>query len=250
MPHEWDARGYDALPLPHEQWGLRTLSRLALAGGETVLDVGCGTGRDTAALLDRLPHGRVIAVDGSAAMLDQLQARLAGRTDRLEIVHADLTRPLRLPGPAGLVDAVFSVAAFHWIPDHGALFDNLAAVLAPGGQLVFECGGHGNIANVIRAIDNLVDDVPDVWNFADVAGTDALLRAAGFVDTEVTLVADPAVFPDDDLLLRYLETVVLGAHLDRLPLDERAAFTRAVAERLPAPVVDYVRLTVRAVRGG
>ncbi len=122
-------------------------------------------------------------------------------------------------------------------------------MLAPGGQLVFECGGHGNIANVSRAIDSLVDDVPDVWNFADVAGTRARLRAAGFVDAEVALVADPAVFPDDDLLLRYLETVVLGSHLDRLPLDERAAFTRAVAERLPEPVVDYVRLTVRAVRG-
>ncbi|WP_250287589.1 MULTISPECIES: class I SAM-dependent methyltransferase, partial [unclassified Frankia] len=99
MPREWDARGYDSLPLPHEQWGLRTLSRLALAGGETVLDAGCGTGRDTAALLDRLPHGRVIAVDGSAAMLDRLRARLDGRTDRLEIVHADLARPLHLPGP-------------------------------------------------------------------------------------------------------------------------------------------------------
>ncbi len=247
MPREWDAHGYDTLPLPHERWSLRALSHLLLTGGETVLDAGCGTGRDTAALLDRLPGGRVIAVDGSTAMLDQLRVRLDTRTDRLEIVHADLTQPLQLPGP---VDAVFSVAAFHWIPDHDALFGNLAAVLVPGGQLVFECGGHGNIASVIHAVDGLVDDVPDVWNFADVAETDARLRAAGFVDTEVGLVTDAAVFPDDDLLVRYLETVVLGAHLDRLRVDERAAFIRAVADRLPAPVVDYVRLTVRAVFAG
>ncbi len=247
MPREWDARNYDALPLPHERWSLRTLSRLVLTGGETVLDAGCGTGRDTADLLDRLPNGRVVAVDGSTAMLDQLRVRLDGRTGRLEIVHADLTQPLRLPDP---VDAVFSVAAFHWIPDHDALFDNLAAVLVPGGQLVFECGGHGNIASVIHAVGSLVDDVPEVWNFADVTETGTRLRAAGFVDTEVELVTDAAVFPDDDLLLRYLETVILGAHLDRLRVDERAAFIRAVADRLPAPVIDYVRLTVRAVFAG
>jgi trans-aconitate 2-methyltransferase len=71
-PREWDAASYDPLPLPHERWGQRLLATLPLAGDETVLDVGAGTGRDTAALLDRLPRGRVVAVDGSAAMLEQI----------------------------------------------------------------------------------------------------------------------------------------------------------------------------------
>src|ERR1700684_430092 len=86
QPREWDAASYDALPLPHEQWGQRLLATLPLAGDETVLDVGAGTGRDTAALLDRLPRGRVVAVDGSAAMLDRLRSPLGGggpgRADR------------------------------------------------------------------------------------------------------------------------------------------------------------------------
>ena len=75
-PREWDADGYDALPLPHERWGRRLLDTLPLTGDETVLDVGAGTGRDTAALLGRLPRGRVVAVDGSAAMLTRLRERL------------------------------------------------------------------------------------------------------------------------------------------------------------------------------
>lgn len=44
-PREWDAAGYDALPLPHERWGRRLLDTLPLTGDETVLDVGAGTGR-------------------------------------------------------------------------------------------------------------------------------------------------------------------------------------------------------------
>jgi trans-aconitate 2-methyltransferase len=252
MPREWDAAAYDTLPLPHEQWGRCTLDRLmltGLTGSETVLDAGCGTGRDTAALLDVLPAGRVVAVDASARMLAALRERLAahvpGGLERTDIVRADLTEPLVLPSSAQ-VDAVFSVAAFHWIPDHLALFGNLAAVLRPGGQLVFECGGAGNIAAVTRAVEAVLGDLPDVWNFADADTTAAHLEAAGFTDTEVALMPDPARFDDPETLHRYLETVVLGAHLDRLHADERAAFARAVADHLPEPVVDYVRLTVTA----
>ena len=67
-PHEWDSRAYDALPLPHEAWGQRVIDRLDPAPGARVLDAGCGTGRDAAALLEdrtdvsvvvrgRLPRG-------------------------------------------------------------------------------------------------------------------------------------------------------------------------------------------------
>ena len=284
MPREWDAWTYDSLPLPHELWGRRTIARLVLAGHETVLDAGCGTGRDTALLLDAVPGGRVVAVDGSATMLARLRERItqldeldgAGRLDRLDVVQADLMHPLAVAGE--FVDAVFSVAAFHWVPDHETLFANLAAVLRPGGQLVFECGGANNAASVERALRNVLGEPPDVWNFAGATETKQRLIAAGFTDIEVLLVPDPARFgiapgldeldsgspnsgnpnsggsdhdhdgASHEMLLRYLETVVLGAHLDRLAVDERAAFVRAVAENLDDPVVDYVRLTVSARR--
>src|SRR5262245_34352585 len=97
MAREWDAERYANLKLPHEKWGRRTLDRLHLTGEETVVDAGCGPGRDTALLLDRLPYGRVIALDGSAAMLKQLQRRLADRMDRVQVLRADLTKPLPVP---------------------------------------------------------------------------------------------------------------------------------------------------------
>ena len=63
MPLDWDAATYDRMSSPQLDWGLAVLERLELRGDETVLDAGCGTGRVTRALLERLPEGRVVAVD-------------------------------------------------------------------------------------------------------------------------------------------------------------------------------------------
>src|SRR6266704_2621497 len=70
----WDAGAYDRLSGPQYAWGQRVLDRLGLRGDETVLDAGCGTGRLTALLLVRLPHGKVIAVDKSEAMLAEARS--------------------------------------------------------------------------------------------------------------------------------------------------------------------------------
>jgi trans-aconitate 2-methyltransferase len=244
MTREWNATAYDALPLPHQQWGLRTLDRLDLAGSETVLDAGCGTGRDAEVLLQRLPRGRVIAVDGSVNMLDRLRERLAADLDRVQVVLADLSRPLPVSGP---VDAVISVAAFHWIPDHERLFQNLAAVVRPGGRMSIDCGGQGNIASVSAAVDELLGPHPTRWNFAGIDETRSRLAAAGFSELDVRLVPDPARFNEAAQLRDYLRTVVLG-QLDQLSEGDREPFVEAVADRLPEPVVDYVRLQITCRR--
>jgi trans-aconitate 2-methyltransferase len=245
MPREWDATTYDSLPLPHLGWGRRTLGRLPLRGDERVLDAGCGTGRDTEGLLDLLPNGRVVAVDGSVQMLDQLRQRLAGRLDRVEVVHADLTKPLSFDGE---VDAVFSVAAFHWIEDHAALFTALAARMRTGARLVTECGGRGNIVGVNAAVADVLGAAPGLWEFAGAEDTRERLAAAGFTDVEVALRPDPARLEPGAQLETYLATVVLGAHLDGMAEADRAPFVTAVAARLAEPVVDYVRLEISAVR--
>ena len=59
MPRDWDARTYDRVADPMTRWGAAVLDRLALDGDERVLDAGCGTGRVTEALAERLPRGRV-----------------------------------------------------------------------------------------------------------------------------------------------------------------------------------------------
>ena len=86
-PRDWDATSYDRMSAPQEAMGRDVLDRLDLRGDERVLDAGCGTGRVTAALLERLPRGEVVAVDGSPAMVEQARERLG---DRVEVFVADL----------------------------------------------------------------------------------------------------------------------------------------------------------------
>src|SRR5262249_26923514 len=243
VPHEWDAQTYDSLALPHTLWGRRTLARLDPSGVSRVLDAGCGTGRDKKLLLDLIPDVRVVAVDASRPMLEQLATRVADRRERVEIIHADLTEPLPIAEP---VDAIISVAAFHWISDHATLFRNLAGVLCPGGHLVAECGGEGNVESIVAAIDDVLGESPAIWNFAGVEETEQRLEDAGFTDIEVALIPDSARLEEGAQFEGYVATLVLRAHLERLLERERPAFVRAVIDKLSDPVVDHVRLTLRA----
>ncbi len=146
---DWRGDAYDRISAPHAAMGAAALDRLVLTGDERVLDAGCGSGRLTEQLLERLPRGRVIALDGSASMLAEAARRLERFADRVTCLQADLGRP---PWPIdGPVDAIMSTATFHWILDHDALFAGLAGALRPGGQLSFQCGGEGNAADIISA---------------------------------------------------------------------------------------------------
>src|SRR4051794_33026047 len=131
----WDGAAYDRLSTPMEEMGREVMDRCELRGDETVLDAGCGSGRLTERLIDRVPDGRVIGVDVSASMIDAARKRLGADAD---LRVADLVG-LDLGGET--VDVVFSTATFHWIADHDALFASLRAVLRPGGRLVAQCGG-------------------------------------------------------------------------------------------------------------
>jgi trans-aconitate 2-methyltransferase len=223
------------------------LARLPLVGDERVLDAGCGTGRVTEALASRLPRGRVVALDASSSMIDAARRRLAPFGDRVEYVVADLGRPLALADP---VDAILSTATFHWVPDHDALFANLAAVLRPGGRLAAQCGGVGNIASIRRVLAGVGDGWPGSAYYATPLDTARRLDAAGFVDVECWLHDEPTRFEPGEPFETFLRTVILGAHLERLPVAEHDRFVRTVAERLPEPVIDYVRLNIVARRAG
>ena len=245
MPRDWDARTYDRVADPMARWGATVLDRLPLAGDERVLDAGCGSGRVTELLAARLPRGRVVALDGSPSMVGAARERLAAFADRIEYVVADLGRPLPLEG---LVDAVLSTATLHWVTDHDALFANLAAVLRPGGRLVAQCGGVGNIASVQRVLTTIGDGWLGPAHFETPMATVRRLDTAGFVDVECWLTDEPTRFEAGEPFETYLRTVVLGAHLERLPPGEHDAFVHEVAVHLPEPLIDYVRLNIVARR--
>ena len=244
--NDWDAGTYDRVADPQFRWGLAVLDRLELRGDERVLDAGCGSGRVTEALLERLPRGEVVALDVSPAMLEEARRRLAPATERVEFVEADLMRPLPVERP---VDAVVSTATFHWVPDHDALFRNLAAVMRPGASLVAQCGGRGNIATVVDAARRAGSAAFDPTTFAGAEETAARLEAAGFVEIRCWLHDEPTRFPDERAFEDFLRTVCLRPFLEDLPPGEHDGFVHRVAGLMPGREIDYVRLNVTARRG-
>ena len=247
---DWNAASYARTAAPVEGFGHRLLDRLELRGDESVLDAGCGTGGVTEELLARVPEGRVIAVDGSPSMVERARERLGGARGcargRPARARARRARGRRL-----------SSATFHWIADHDRLFARLFAALKPGGRLLAQCGGAGNITTVVRGARRGAAESPFAehfagwrgpWNYAGPEETVARLERAGFVDAEAGLHDEP-VQPEDPR--EYFETIMLGSHLERVPDQQRGPFVDRVLALLDEPVtVDYVRLTMSARRPG
>ncbi|HET9163602.1 MAG TPA: methyltransferase domain-containing protein [Solirubrobacterales bacterium] len=243
---EWDAETYDQVSDPQFNWGMEVLGRLELRGDEGVVDAGCGSGRVSEQLLARLPEGHLIVVDGSAAMIAKARERLG---EGVDYVVADLAE-LEIAEP---VDLVFSTATFHWLLDHDRLFARLRAALRPGGRLVAQCGGEGNVARHAQAIVAAASDdefgqhfgeANSLWNFAGPEQTEMRLRNAGFDEIRCWLEPKP-VQPADPLT--FTMTVTLGPLLAQLPEEKRRPFAEAVLAEAEQPLVlDYVRLNIEA----
>jgi trans-aconitate 2-methyltransferase len=250
LTRDWDAASYQRISVPHEEWARSVLDRLELAGDERVLDAGCGSGRVTSMLIERLPGGSVVAVDGSPSMVEEVRSVLRPQDEALVY---DLTE-LELGEP---VDVVFSSAVFHWVLDHEALFRGLRRVLKPGGRLAAQNGGAGNISRLKKSSAEVAGRAPyaahfegfgEPWNYAAPEETEERLRAAGFVEARAWLQPWDVVPPEP---AEFLRTVCLGPHMDRLPEQLREPFVADVLELEDEPLVlDYVRLNIEARADG
>jgi trans-aconitate 2-methyltransferase len=243
---DWDAGTYDRVSDPQFGWALEQLERLELAGDEVVLDAGCGSGRVTAELVKRVPRGRVYGVDVAPSMVEHARAALGAKATILcqELVELELPEP---------VDVVFSNATFHWIHDHEALFAALHRGMKPGGRLLAQCGGQGNIDAFRELADAVAAEEPFAphfegwrrpWNYASADQTAERLASAGFVDVETWLQPKRV-----EAGRPFVETVCLVRHLDPLPDELRPRFVDRVLARCGEPVVlDYVRLNMTGRR--
>lgn len=257
QPREWDARSYHTVSEPQFEWGKRVLGTLTLRGDEVVLDAGCGTGRLTALLAERLPRGTVVALDRSVNMAQVARETLAPIRNTT-VAAGDLSD---LPF-VDAFDVVFSTATFHWVLDHERLFANLFAALHPGGRLHAQCGGGKNLERIHHRAHDLMttaefapffDDWQEPWEFADADVTRRRLERAGFRDVHTNVEGSPVVFPDADSFRTFITTVVMRPFLARLTdPTARDAFLDRIVERAsgdsPAFTLDYWRLTMSARR--
>jgi trans-aconitate methyltransferase len=259
---DWDAAKYHRISDPQLAWGRTVAAKLVPVAGQRILDVGCGTGR----LTEEIAGGSdvvVVGLDASAAMLTEANGRRRGQTTGggshtfPAYVRADGSA---LPFTAAF-DAVFSNATFHWVPDHDRLFRSIHDALKPGGRLVAQCGGTGNLRQLYGRARTLMADKKyvsyyagwtDPWRFEGIEATSGRLEGAGFTDINVTLVPAPTRFDAPEKFAEFIASVCLRHELARLPPDLRDPFIEAVTVMASADedplTLDYWRLNIEARR--
>jgi len=171
------------------------LDRLGVTGGESVLEVGCGTGAVTLPLATVVgKQGRVVAVDISEPMLNAARQKISDaglRNVTLQIGDAQV-----MPLERASFDIATSRMGVMFFADPVAAFRNICGALKPGGRLVFACWGplaenrHWLVSYdiALRHLGppaKLPDHEPSPLAFADPEYVRGVLGAAGFVDIEV-----------------------------------------------------------------
>lgn len=243
---QWNAEKYARHAGFVSGMALPVVALLNPRGGERILDVGCGDG--TLAVVIEQAGAKVVGIDSSVEMVEKARAK---GIESYVMSATELAFENEF-------DAVFSNAALHWIKDARAALDGICRALKPGGRLVAELGGAGNIRHLTDAMQAVFDrhreygrfDNP--WYFPGEAEYGKALSDSGFRVDSSELIPRPTPVDDID---NWLEVFANGI-ISRLTPPQRAVFNREVRSLLEPQiysdadgwVADYVRLRVSATK--
>jgi ubiquinone/menaquinone biosynthesis C-methylase UbiE len=254
----WDADRYDDRCGFVSEYGAGATDLLEVDECDRLLDVGCGTGELSRRLADRGID--VVGLDSSREMIGRARER-HGAVDGLRFVRGDARDLTAALESEQAFDAVFSNAALHWIPgpDHDAVLEGIARVLRPGGALVAEFGGRGNVASVVDAARTALDErgyrSESPWYFPSVGEYAPRLEAHGLEVRQAHLFdRATALEPGTDGLRGWL-AVFGGDLLSAVPPGDRPGVVGEIEDALRDDLLsdttwtlDYRRIRFRAVR--
>ncbi|NQT26705.1 methyltransferase domain-containing protein [candidate division KSB1 bacterium] len=256
--NQWNAEDYAKNSTAQLEWANELIAKLQLQGNEALLDIGCGDGKVTHALAKELPNGKVLGIDASANMIEL--AFQSYQRDNLSFQVMDAT-VLNLEEK---FDVAFSNAVLHWIKDHFSVLRRLKTHLNPGGRILFQMGGQGNILNMHEVVTALTKS--DKWStyykgfeypysFYHPSDYERWLPEAGFEMKRAELIPKDMVHANPDALKGWLRTTWF-LYTDRLPESLRETFLDEVVETFLAKYpldaqgrthVNMVRLEVEAI---
>ena len=209
------AADYDEVAVLQHEIGRRMLERLEYIRLEprVILDIGCGTGVATEALLKRYPKAEVLALDFALPMLERTRKR--GRwLRRPRCLCADLDH---LPLAGESVDLVFANASLQWSSRPPQAFADIARVLRPGGLMMFSSFGPDTLQE-LRATWTAVDGSEHVHGFIDMHDYGDMLMAAGLADPVMDAERMTLTYTDAMQLMREIKALGAGnASLRRSP---------------------------------
>ena len=254
--YEWDAQSYHQFSDMQYDVALALLRSVPLTGDETILDAGCGSGRVTIKILERLPHGKVIGVDLSQNMLAKARDVVRAKDGQsVEFAQADLQH-FSMPRA---VDGIFSSMCMHFVPDHALMFRNLAQTLRPGGWLAVQFASTlMQQGGIMRNFQQIMSDpryaqylgnaFPPMHEGSAEASRQELAQA-GFVDIDVQTVQDVLSDAHRKSMFEFMRTAFIKDAVDKLPDPQlKEEFTTcffAAAHEAFAGTLDYIRCQAR-----
>ena len=223
--------------------GKRLVADLAVAPGERVLDVGCGTGRLAGHIADIVgPSGRVVGID---PLPERIAIAGARARDNLAFAVGDARA---LDGSAtASVDVVVLNAVFHWLPEKAGPLASFCRILRPGGRLGMTTWPPGRrtalqeVRLQVLGEPPFVDHVrpPDGVLFrVDTDRMHALLEGSGYGDIRIELRPVEQVFADAAAAIRYSEASSFGNFVGHLPAELRTRARDEIRRRLQDRIGD------------
>jgi trans-aconitate 2-methyltransferase len=213
------------------EWGRNLLETRKWTGNEIVMDAGAGSGNLTKILADKVPNGKVFAVDADPNMVQQAKSNLSGYKN-VQVIHSSMDK-VNLPTDA--IDVIFSNAALHWILNHDAVFSYFWQLLKSsnggrgggGGELLIECaGGDDNLAGTLPVIFKLMQydqfkeyfvNWKQSWHYPKPDETERSLQKSGFKNIQVNLSNRTAYFSDLQSFAIFVKTVIMKPFLGYIP---------------------------------
>ena len=229
---DWDVERYEARHGYVWNFGRGVIDWLDPRAGESILDLGCGSGQLTAEIAEK--GATVVGIDSAPSMV--AQSRINYPALRFQL--ADATA---LPFDAEF-DAVFSNAVLHWVRPPEAAAQHIAKALKPGGRFVCEFGGKGNVASVLKAA---AGHTPD-WFYPSIAEYSQILESAGLEVREAMLFDRPTKLEGADGMEDWLKMFVKSLKGDELK--QTVETLRPTQWNGDHWTVDYRRIRVKAVK--
>ena len=199
MEADWRGDEYPGQAEHHRAFDDWFIDRLAPERGDTVVDLGCGSGEFTARVAEIVADGKVIGVEPDSSMLEAATrhsrpglAFVEGSAETLDEVVDE-----------GSIDKVLSRAMLHWLPldAYPRVFEAVFRVLRPGGWFHSESAGAGNVPRLAEVVEDLAArfGTPEPPSFPNAGVVFDLVERAGFEipDEGVRTVAQRRFFTRD-----------------------------------------------------
>lgn len=240
MAFNFDGEKYKNASLHQKEWGSKLISGFALAGDESILDLGCGDGVLSAQLAELVPDGRVLGIDASRGMIDEANKLSADNLTfrQMDIGEMDFVEEF---------DILYSNAALHWVKDHKRLLESSRKALKERGVIHWNFAGHGNCSHfyeIAMRVMNMPEFASSLvgfkwpWYLPTAEEYKELFAGIGFSEFDVSLENADRFFDSESTMIKWIDQPAIVPFLEHIADDSVKIKFR---ERVVDTMVDRFR---------